>query len=299
MDDIYLMTVFVAVGEELSFAGAARRLELSAAAVTRAIAHLEKKRGVAFLRREARKLRLTEVGSRYLDDARAILKLVKEAEDTAIGTNIVPRGHLRVTAPLAFGRLFVIPGIADYLERYPEMEISAMFADRNVNLIDEGFDVAVRIGQLPDSGMKAVRVGQVRRCAYASPGYLARHGEPAHPADLQRHQVIGTEMAAPGVVWKFGARDAPLSVKLKPVLSVVSNDAAIDAALLDIGIVQLPSYHAMDAVAKGLLRPVLKDYARGPFPIQLLHRESKLGSSKVRSFIDLLSARLRAEHQFE
>ncbi|NUU03156.1 LysR family transcriptional regulator [Herbaspirillum robiniae] len=299
MDDIYLLTVFVAVGEELSFAAAARRLDLSSASVTRAIAHLEKKRGVAFLRREARKLRLTEVGSRYLDDARAILKLVKQAEDTAVGTNIVPRGHLRVTAPLAFGRLYIVPGIADYLQQYPEMEISAMFADRNVNLIDEGFDVAVRIGQLPDSGMKAVRVGQVRRCTYASPGYLDKHGAPSHPADLQHHRVIGTEMSAPGVIWKFGTRDAPVSVRLKPVLNVVSNDAAINAALLDIGIVQLPSYHAMDAVARGLLRPILQDYASAPLPIQLLHRESRFGSSKVRSFIDLVSARLRAEHQFE
>lgn len=299
MDDIYLMTVFVAVGEELSFAGAARRLDLSSASVTRAIAHLEKKRGVTFLQREARQLRLTEVGRRYLEDARAILQLVKQADETAVGTNIVPRGHLRVTAPVAFGQLFVVPGITDYLQRYPEMKISAIFVDRNVNLIEEGFDVAVRIGQLPDSGMKALRVGQVRRCTYASPGYLAKHGVPTHPADLRQHRVIGTEISAPGVVWKFGARNAPVSVKLTPLLSVVSNDAAIAAALLGIGIVQLPSYHAMDAVNKGLLCPILNDYASGPIPIQLLHRESKFGSSKVRSFIDLLGARLRAEERFE
>lgn len=295
MDDIHLMTVFVAVGEEQSLAGGARRLDISAAAAMRAINHLESKMGVAFFQRNTRGLALTESGQRYLEDSRAVLQLVERAEASVIGANIVARGQLRITAPTVFGRLFIIPLIKDYLALYPEMEISAIFLDRTVNLIDEGFDVAIRIAELPDSGMKALKVGQVRRLSYASPAYLEKHGEPVHPMDLQKHRIIAAEVPAQVAVWKFRSKDSALSVKLRPVLDVIGSDAAIDAAVRGIGIVNLPCYQVAEKVRSGELRAILVDYASGSLPIHLLHRESRFGSSRVRSFIDLVGPRLRKE----
>lgn len=295
MDGIYLMTVFVAVTAKLSFADAARVLDLSPAAVTRAINHLEHKHGTKLLERSTRLVRLTDAGQAYLAQAKTIIALLQEADATAQGMNIAPRGHLKVTAPVLFGKLFVVPGIADYLQRFPDMEVSALFADRTVNLIDEGFDVAIRIGPLPDSGMKALRLGQVRRVVCASPAYLAKKGVPGHPGDLQRHCIIGTEVPAQQVNWRFGTSAAPMTVKLKPRLNVINNDAAIEAARIGFGIAQLPFYQIATLIGAGELKLILEDYCGDHLPIHLLHRESKFAAAKVRSFIDLLGERLRAD----
>ncbi|OWQ44169.1 LysR family transcriptional regulator [Roseateles noduli] len=295
MDDLYLMTVFVAVGDGLSFAGAARALDLSATAVTRAIQTLESRRGVALLVRHTRRVTLSEAGRRYLEDAREILRLVADAEAGASDANVVTRGTLRVTAPVVFGRLFIVPGIADYLRRYPEMTVSATFVDRTVNLIDEGFDIAIRIGQLPDSGMKAIKVGEVGRTACASPEYLSRHGVPQHPTDLHKHRTLAIDVSSQQMVWKFGARQSAMSVKLKPSCGFTGSDAAIAAAELGLGIVHLPTYQVREKMAGGKLTPVLTAFAGDTVPIHLLHRESRFGSSKLRNFIELLTARLRAE----
>ncbi|WP_431049071.1 LysR family transcriptional regulator [Roseateles sp. L2-2] len=295
MDDLYLMTVFVAVGDGLSFAGAARALDLSATAVTRAIQTLESRRGVALLVRHTRRVTLSEAGRRYLEDAREILRLVAEAEAGASDANVVPRGTLRVTAPVVFGRLFIVPGIAEYLRRYPEMTVSATFVDRTVNLIDEGFDIAIRIGQLPDSGMKAIKVGEVGRTACASPEYLSRHGVPQHPTDLHKHRTLAIDVSSQQMVWKFGVRQSAMSVKLKPSCGFTGSDAAIAAAELGLGIVHLPTYQVREKMASGALMSVLTAFAGDTVPIHLLHRESRFGSSKLRNFIDLLTARLRAE----
>ncbi|MDY0746765.1 LysR family transcriptional regulator [Paucibacter sp. R3-3] len=295
MDDISLMTVFVAVGDRLSFAGAARQLDLSAAAVTRAIQTLEQRRGTPLLVRSSRRVTLSEAGGRYLEDARTILRLLADAEARAVGVNAAPQGLLRVTAPVMFGRLFIVPGIADYLQRYPEMAVSATFVDRNVNLIDEGFDIAVRIGQLPDSGMKALKVGQVGRWAFASPEYLEKYGIPQHPLDLHQHRIIATDVSSSQSILRFGSRESPISVKLKSVFGVTGSDAAIAAALQGVGIIHLPVYQVKDQVANGALVPILREYSGESLPIHLLHRESRFGSSKVRNFIDLIADRLRAE----
>lgn len=295
MDELYLMTVFVAVADGLSLAGAGRALDFSTAAVTRAIQALETRRGVDLFVRPSRRVALSDAGKRYLDDAREILGLVARAEQAASSANVVARGCLRVTAPVIFGRLFVVPVIAEYLERYPEMAVSATFVDRTVNLVDEGFEVAVRIGQLPDSGMKALKVGEVGKSAYASPGYLARHGEPAHPLDLPGHRIVAADVSAQNVVWRFGPAAASTAVKLKPTLSVTGSDAAIAAAVRGAGIVYLPAYQAKEEVEQGALEPVLQAWSGDALPVHLLHRESRFGSAKVRSFIDLLAERLRAE----
>ncbi len=294
MDQIHLMHVFVAVGEEEGFVAAARRLGLSPAAVTRAIAALEERLGVKLLLRTTRHVRLTEAGQRYLDDTRSILASILEANEAAAGVNAAPRGNLSVTAPVLFGKDFVMPSIVRYLEQFPEVEVGAWFLDRVVNLVDEGIDVAVRIGHLPDSGLKALRVGQVRRVLCAAPDYLARCGEPRHPTDLLRHTIVSASGISPRVEWKFGAVDDPTLVRMRPRLTVTSNDAAIVAAVAGLGICRLLSYQVAGEVADGRLRVVLAEHEEAPWPVHVLHRESKFGSAKVRHFIDMLVAHLRA-----
>lgn len=296
MDQFHLMQVFVAVGEEESFAAAARRIDLSPAAVTRAITALEERLGVKLLLRTTRSVRLTEAGRRYLDDTRNILASIAEANEAAAGVNSAPKGNLSVTASVLFGKRFVMPCIVQFLNQYPEVEVSAMFLDRVVNLVDEGIDVAVRIGHLPDSSLKALRVGQVRRVLVASPEYLARQGVPQHPGDLLRHTIIAASNISPRVEWKFGAVEDPTMVRMKPRLTVTSNDAAIEAVKEGLGIARLLSYQIGDELAAGSVKIILPEYEEAPWPVHVLHRESKYGSSKVRNFIDMLVAQLRA-HQ--
>ena len=293
MDQLHLMKVFVAVGEEESFAAASRRIDLSPAAVTRAIGALEESLGVKLLARTTRNVRLTEAGRRYLDDTRQILASITEANEAAAGVNAAPKGNLSVTASVLFGRMFVMPCIVRYLQDYPDVDVSAYFLDRVVNLVEEGMDVAVRIGHLPDSSLKAVRVGHVRHLLVASPSYLAQHGVPEHPADLLHHTVIASSGLTPRVDWKFGPAGDPTVVRIKPRLTVTSNDAAIAAAVSGLGIARLLSYQIGDALASGQLVVILADYEEPAWPVHVLHRESKYGSSKVRQFIDRLAEHLR------
>ncbi|MDF0729123.1 LysR family transcriptional regulator [Pseudomonas entomophila] len=296
MDQIHLMKVFVAVGELESFAAAARRLDISPAAVTRAVTALEEHLGVKLLLRTTRSVRLTEAGARYLEDTRNILASILEANEAAAGINAAPRGNLSVTAPVLFGKFYVMPCIVDYLQAYPEVDVAAYFLDRVVNLVEEGMDVAVRIGHLPDSGLKALRVGKVRRLLCASPEYLARHGEPKAPGDLAQHTIIAANNLPPGMDWRFASTGDSGALRLKPRLIVTSNDAAIAAACAGLGIARQLSYQVADDIANGRLRVLLSDYEEAPWPIHVLHRESKYGSAKVRTFIDRLVEHLRS-HQ--
>ncbi|WP_409287578.1 LysR family transcriptional regulator [Pseudomonas guariconensis] len=295
MDQIHLMKVFVAVGEQESFAAAARRLAISPAAVTRAVTALEEQLGVKLLLRTTRSVRLTEAGGRYLEDTRHILASIVEANEAAAGINAAPKGDLAVTAPILFGKKFVMPCIVRYLQQYPEVDVSAYFLDRVVNLVEEGLDVAVRIGQLPDSGLKALRVGQMRRLLCASPEYLERHGTPRHPSELHKHQIIAAGALSPRTDWRFGAIDEPTLVRMKPRLTVTSNDAAIAAASAGLGIARLLSYQVADELADGRLQVILAEYEEASWPIHILHRESKYGSTKVRTFIDMLAEHLRSQ----
>ncbi len=295
MDQIHLMKVFVAVGELESFAAAARRLDISPAAVTRAVSALEEQLGVKLVLRTTRSVRLTEAGGRYLEDTRLILASIHEANEAAAGINATPKGDLAVTAPILFGKKYVMPCIVRYLQQYPEVDVSAYFLDRIVNMVEEGMDVAVRIGPLPDSGLKALRVGRVRRMLCASPDYLARHGVPMHPSDLAGHAVIGTTNLSPRAGWRFGVTEEPTLVRVKPRLTVTSNDGAIAAACGGLGIARLLSYQVADELASGQLQVILAEYEEAPWPIHVLHRESKYGSSKVRAFIDMLAQDLRAQ----
>ncbi|MBL4798360.1 MAG: LysR family transcriptional regulator [Oleispira sp.] len=295
MDQLHLMTVFIAVAEEQGFSPAARRLNMSPPAVTRAIASLEDKLSIKLLTRTTRYVRVTEAGERYLEDARRILLAVEQANEAAIGINSEPKGHLTVTAPVLFGQKYVMPGIVEYLNTYPETQVNAVFLDRVVNLLEEGFDVGVRIGQLPDSTMQAKNVGEVRLVLVASPQYLARYGIPKTPAELKQHTLIASSTGNMTNDWQFSQQNKKQIVRIQPRLTVTSNQAAINAATSGLGITRLISYQVADELKKGILTTVLSDFQLPALPVHIIHREGPMASSKVRCFIDLMVQRLRAD----
>lgn len=295
MDRFHLMAVFVAVAEEESFAAAARRLRVSPPAVTRAVAFLEERLGVRLLTRTTRLVRTTEAGARYLDDARRILLEADEADEAAAGINATPRGSLAVTAPMLFGRLYVMPVITAYQRAFRETTVSALFVDRVVNLLDEGLDVGIRIGPLPDSSLRAIRVGQVRRVICASPAYLAKHGVPKVPADLAKHRIIAATAVSAGSEWTFGKGKERIGVRIKPRILVNTNDGALEAAKDGFGLTRLISYQVAHELAAGTIKTVLSAYEEVPLPIHVVHREGRHRSAKVRSFVDMAAERLKAD----
>jgi DNA-binding transcriptional LysR family regulator len=293
MDRLNMMAIFIAVAEQEGFAGAARLLNISPPAVTRAVAALEAHLGVKLFNRTTRFVRLTEAGQRYAEDTRRIIAAADEADEAATGINAEPKGHLVVTAPVLFGRSYVIPGISDYLQKYKNTEVTVLFLDRIVNLLEEGVDVGIRIGELPDSSYKALRVGQVRRVLCASPSYLAEHGIPSTPDALVKHQLIVAGAISATVDWRFENDGSPVSIRIKPRLRVTSNDAAIEAAVLGLGITRLLSYQIATQLASGELKIIMCEFEPKPMPINIIHREGRYASAKIRSFVDLMSTRLR------
>jgi DNA-binding transcriptional LysR family regulator len=294
MDRLYLMTVFVAVAEAESFSAAARRLSMSSPAVTRAVSALEKRLGVRLLTRTTRFVRATEAGLRYLEDARRIIAEADEADEAASGINATPRGRLMLTASVLFGRIFVAPVMIDYLRRYPEVTVSALFVDRVVHLVEEGLDVGVRIGHLPDSSLQAIQVGQVRTVLCAAPAYLTQYGLPQVPEDLARHVLIASSGLSPYPEWQFTRAGVAFSLKVSPRLTLSTNDAAIEAARAGFGIARLLSYQIAPLLASGELQIVLSEHETPSLPIHVIHREGRQSAAKVRSFVDLIVERLRA-----
>ena len=295
MDRFLQLTAYVAVAEEESFARAARRLNMSAPALTRTIAALEQSLGVKLLNRTTRFVRPTDAGLRYLDDARQILARMQEADDAVIGINAAPRGHLTMTAPVLFGKLFVMPQLVSYLQTYPDMQVSALFLDRVVNMLEEGVEVGVRIGELADSSMRAIRVGSIRRVLCASPQYLAQHGTPQTPGDLAQHQIIAATGVGTNTEWQFTENAQPLTIRVKPRLTVSTNDAAICAVTMHAGIARLLSYQVAAEIQQGSLQTVLCDYEPSPWPVHVVHREGRGGSARVRSLVDHLVQGLRQQ----
>jgi len=295
MDRFHVMTVFVAVAEEASFAAAGRRLRMSPPAVTRAVAFLEERLGVRLLTRTTRLVRTTDAGARYLEDARRVLLEADEADEAAAGINATPRGHLAVTAPALFGKLYVMPIIAAYQRAFKQTTVSALFVDRVVNLLDEGLDVGLRIGLLPDSSLRAIRVGHVRRIVCASPAYLKKHGVPKTPADLAGHQIIAATAVSTGPEWTFAKGKQKIGVKLSPRILVNTNDGALEAAKDGFGLTRLISYQIANELAAGKIKTVLSEYEEAPLPVHVVHREGRHGSAKVRSFVDLAVEKLRAD----
>lgn len=295
MARLQLMSVFVAVVEAEGFAGGARTLHMSPPAVTRAVAALEERLGVKLLNRTTRYVRMTEAGQKYYEDAKRIIALADEADDAVLGINAEPRGQLTVTASVLFGRLFVMPGIVEYLRRYPTVHVNALFVDRVVNMLEEGVDVAIRIAELPDSSYRALRVGSVRRVLCASPDYLATQAIPQVPEDLPAHNIILARGLNPANEMRFVRDGQPLTVKLQPMLSVSDNDSAASAAMAGLGITRLLNYQIAEPLRVGKLKIVLSEFESSSVPVHILHREGRHSSAKIRSFVDLMAEQLRAE----
>lgn len=295
MDRFQEMQVFAAVAQEQGFSAAARRLGLSAASVTRAVAALEQRIGTQLLIRTTRSVHVSEAGHRYLEDCRRILAEVQEAEDSAAGSHTQPRGQLTITAPVLFGQLFVTPVMADYLAQYPDVSINALLLDRVASMVEEGIDVAVRIGELPDSNQHAIRVGEVRRVICGSPGYFAVHGRPPHPQDLAGAPVVATSSIGQLRSWPFLDQGEPLNVRPEPRLVVTANQAAITAACMGVGLTRVLSYQVADKVASGELEVVLADFELPPLPIHVVYQGGRKAPARVRSFVDFAVKALR-EH---
>mgnify|MGYP000465813807 CR=1 FL=1 len=292
MDQIQLMRVFVAVAQTQGFAAASRQLNMSPPTVTRAIAQLEEHLAVKLFTRTTRYVRVTDAGARYLDDVRPILEAVQVANEAARGLNAVPQGKISVTAPVLFGQQCVVPSVLEYLDLFPETQVNAVFLDRIVNLLEEDYDVGVRIGELADSSMRARKVGSVRFGLIASPEYLERAGIPQHFSELTAHSLITVQAGNLSPQWKFVEQGKQISQRIQSRLSVSTNQAAINACVAGFGITRVLSYQVAQELADNKLKFVLESFEQSPLPVNIVHREDRLSSTKVRSFIDLLAGNL-------
>jgi DNA-binding transcriptional LysR family regulator len=289
MDRIDAMQAFVTVADLQGFAPAARKLGLSPSGVTRLIAALEDRLGARLLQRTTRQVALTDAGARYLERARRILSDVEEAESAAEGERTRPGGRLTISAPVGFGRLHVSPVVSAYLKRYPEVSADLRLSDRMINLVEEGVDLVVRIGHLPDSTLVARHVGQMRRIVVASKDYLKRRGEPRTPEAIASHDTVhfGAMTAAPD--WRFASEGREIRVSSTPRLSTNSADAAIQYAEAGGGLTRVLAYQAAESLKAGRLKIVLAAFEQPALPIHIVYPTSRLLSAKVRTFIDLVT----------
>jgi DNA-binding transcriptional LysR family regulator len=271
MDRIDGIAVFVEVAERRSFAEAARRLRRSPTAVTRAIGELEARLGVRLLNRTTRAVGVTDAGERFLVGARRVLADLDEIERAAAGAGTAPRGELRLTAPILFGRLHVAPIVIEFLDRFPDVSAALSLIDRPVDLVEEGHDVAVRIGTLAEGSAITSRVGALHRIVVASPDYLERYGTPRSPAELGVHAIVAFSGIAGVDHWVFRGASGETSIAIRPRLIVTTAEAAVDAARAGFGITRVLSYQAADDIARGSLRRLLQAHEGAELPVHLLY----------------------------
>jgi DNA-binding transcriptional LysR family regulator len=295
MDRLEAMAVLAAVVETGSFSAASRKLGAPLPTVSRKVAELEAHLKTRLLIRSTRKLTLAEAGAAYVAACKRILEEVDEAERAVAGEFSAPRGDLVVTAPIVFGRLHVLPAVNEFIAQYPEINVRLLLSDRNVHLIDDHIDLAVRIGPLGDSSFVATRVGAVRRVVCASPDYLASVGMPKVPDDLSSLACIAFDTGASPATWTFADPDsrATYVIPLHARLAVNTAEAAIDAAVAGVGVTRVFSYQAAQAVAARRLKIVLVKYEPEPLPIHVLHVGQGLLPLKTRAFIDFAAPRIR------
>lgn len=293
MDRLKLYQVFIAVADETSFSGASRRTGMSSPAVTRSIQLLEQHLKTKLFNRNTRAVRLTEAGQRFYVDAKRILAEIGEAEIAVNGTHTEPRGEVAVTAPMMFGRLHVAPLVAEFLDRHQHMTMRTFLVDRLVHLVEEGFDVAIRIAHLPDSSLRATQVGTLRKVVCASPHYLAEHGLPVVPADLNSMQSIDLSVSSPQQQWAFSI--AGKSRVIRPPVRVTTNtvEVAVAAAVAGLGVARLMSYQADAEIKSGALQIILSDFEPEPVPVHVVYLDGSRAGSRVRPFVDFMVGRLR------
>ncbi|AJA10704.1 LysR family transcriptional regulator [Sphingopyxis fribergensis] len=291
MDRLLTLEMFVAVASEGGFAAAARKLGSSPPAVTRGIAALEARLGTSLFHRSTRAVALTDAGAAFLEQARRILADLAGAERALRGAEAEPRGQLYLTAPVMFGRLHVLPVVGALMAQHRDLAVRMMLIDRDVRIVEEGIDVAVRIGPLADSGLKAVRIGWVRQMLVASPAYLARRGAPVRVADLAGHDLIAAMGPRAAGEWQFVSGRWRVDPRPRLVLNTV--DGLLAAAEAGLGIANLLSYQVIKAVDAGRLISLLAAEQPAALPVHLLFEPSRAGLPAVRLFIAEMKARMR------
>ena len=299
MDKLRSIETFIEIAERGSLTAAAAALDTSPPTVVRRLAELEANLGVRLFNRTTRRIRLTDEGDRYLSICKAVLGQLEQAEEALFETKAKPAGKLVVTAPVLFGRLHVAPLIMKFMRAHPELTVELLLLDRSIDLIEEGVDVAVRIGHLNDSTLHAVPVGFLQRVLCASPEYLKRNGTPLDPHALDAHAIIRFTRRSVLSEWQFRDSGSTLTARLAPCFTTNSVDAAINACRDGMGIGAFLSYMVQAPVKAGELRPVLRKYETDPIPITMLYPHAKLISARVRAFIDFAAPLLRAKNLSE
>ncbi len=294
MGHLRTISLFIAVAEQNSFAGAARVLNISAPSATRGIGLLEEKLGVKLFQRTTRSLTLTDTGQFYLGECKRILADLKSAEDAVSGIYQSPKGHLRITSSVLFGENYVMPVITEFLTQYPDISVETLFVDRNVNMIDEGIDVAVRIGHLQDSNLVAIKVGNVKRVVCAAPSYLETNGIPHSLDDLKYHHIINARPISPNGEWHFA--DAKYA-RVKSRLEVNTMASAAKAAVRGWGLTQVLSYQISSYIENGQLQVVLADYETAPLPVNVICIDGRFAAMKVKAFVDYIKMTLQKDQR--
>ena len=293
MDRLEAMGVFIAAVDGGSLSAAARKLRMPLPTVSRKLSELESQLKARLLIRSTRQLVVTDAGRGYLASCRRILESVAEAEQVVAGEYNVPQGDLIVSAPIVFGRLHLLPVTTLFLAAFPQVSVRLVLNDRMLNLLDNHIDVAVRIGELRDSGLIAARVGATRQVTCASPAYLASHGKPRVPSDLVAHSCVSFDALNAGDSWAFNDGGAEIRVPIRARLVVNTAEAAIDAAVAGVGLTRALSYQVQAAIGAGSLTTVLTKFEPKPVPVNLVYTSQRQLPVKLRAFLDFAAPLLR------
>lgn len=294
MDKLEAMSALLAAVEAGSLSAASRKLGMPLATVSRKVSELETHLRTRLVNRTSRRLVLTEAGRSYVAAAKRILEDIGEAERAATGEYSTPKGELLITAPIVFGRLHVLPIVLQFLKTYPEIDVRFTLADRVINLQEEQVDLAVRIGELPDSSLVATRVGSIGRVVCGSPSYFAEHGTPRTPGELSKYECITFNGLTSPEEWIFPSGKRNISVSVHSRLIVNTAEVAIDAAIAGLAITRVLSYQVADAVRTGSLVFVLRDFEPPAAPVSIVYPNQGLIPLKLRAFLDFAVPRLKA-----
>lgn len=292
MDKLRAMEIFVNIVDERSLTAAADALGMSVPSVVRALAALERMLGVTLMNRTTRRSSLTDEGREYYERCKRVLAEVDAADASLSARRTQPKGRMRVTAPVMYGRMRVAPVVTDFIAKYPDVQLELLLLDRVVDVVEEGVDVALRIAHLPDSTLVALPIGETRRVVCAAPAYLKRAGAPKVPVDLTTHRCIVFSGLSANDEWSFSGKRV-VRVAISPVFRSNQFDVAIDACLDGLGCGQFLCYQVEALVNAGKLKRVLMEFEPPPLPIHVVYPHGRQVSAKVRAFIDMAVPRLR------
>ncbi|KAE9640155.1 LysR family transcriptional regulator [Pseudomonas sp. PB106] len=295
MDRLAAMETFVCVVETGSFSAAARRLNIGQPAVSKTIAHLEKRLAVSLLLRSTRGLTPTEAGLAFFERAKRALEEADEADNAARGSASGLSGSLRISAAVTFGRLHIVPQLGPFLDQHPQLNIDLMLDDRNINLVEEGIDVALRMGALTDSGLTARKIADCRRVVLGTPAYFAKYGEPGCPAELSKHQAVVYNLGG-GNTWQFAKGSEQQSVILSGRLRVSAAEGVREAVLADQGLTLASEWMFAPELASGAVKTVMHDWTLPDLDLWAVFPTGRMASAKARAFVEYVQGLLVSEH---